>query len=471
MLLMSLFCLLCISNDLQSAQISVMNNNDMGPGSLRQAVLDANSGDEIVFANTVVGTITLSSQITITTNLTITGPGASVLAISGGTATQIFIIASGGVQVDISGLAFINGFGNAGGAIRVLNTSTLTCTNCTFSCNQATGGGGAITSEENTSLTCTNCTFSGNQAPPRGGAIDSQFSTLLSLTNCTFSNNLTGSSGFGGGINTFDTVLVCTNCTFSGNQAGIFGGGIFADVETSGTATITNCTFSGNHADQGGGMGIISPCFLNNTIVAGNTASTSAPDIFGTITASNEHNFIGDKSGASGITNDKTFLIGQSLSDLLEATGPTSPVLKNNGGPTKTIALVSGSPAINCGLNSDVQGICFDQRGPGFPRIIDCIVDIGAFEFGPSASDIIFSLIECVKSTVCSKPARKELLCLAKNAQLELIKNNFDGAKESLTCFKSEVVKFAGKAFSTLDAQILIEKAELAIKALSCMSS
>ena len=54
----------------------------------------------------------------------------------------------------------------------------------------------------------------------------------------------------------------------------------------------------------------------------------------------------------------------------------------NNGGPTFTLALLPGSPAIDAGSNALIaSGVTTDQRGSGFPRIVNNTVDIGAFEF------------------------------------------------------------------------------------------
>jgi hypothetical protein len=88
---------------------------------------------------------------------------------------------------------------------------------------------------------------------------------------------------------------------------------------------------------------------LRNTIVSGNTAP-SAPDINGF--APGPFNLIGGNA----------------------MLGP----LQNNGGPTETVALLPGSPAIDAGDNTDAPE--FDQRGPGFPRVVNGTIDIGAFE-------------------------------------------------------------------------------------------
>ena len=111
---------------------------------------------------------------------------------------------------------------------------------------------------------------------------------------------------------------------------------------------------------------------LGNTIVAGNTASNSGPDAFGTF-ASEGHNLIGKTDGSSGwLSSDLTGTIATPLNPLLAPLG-------NYGGPTQTMALLPGSPAIDAGSNSLIpSGVTTDQRS--LPRIVNGTVDIGAFE-------------------------------------------------------------------------------------------
>ena len=111
----------------------VTNTNDSGDGSLRQTIIDAdasNTGDTIMFSSGVTGTITLSSgSLVIEHSLTIIGPGASTLAISGGGTSQVFIVDSG-ATVLISGLTIQDGTAAFGGGIG--NSGILTLTNCTL---------------------------------------------------------------------------------------------------------------------------------------------------------------------------------------------------------------------------------------------------------------------------------------------------------------------------------------------------
>jgi hypothetical protein len=268
-------------------------------------------------------------------------------------------------------MTIANGFGAPpldGGSI--FNNGTLTVSNCILSGNSVSTfiAGGGIFNER--TLTVTNCTLSGNSASA-GGAIYNTEGTLT-VSNCILSGNSATSPGggiisVGGALANFDGRLTVSNSTLSGNSAtGGDGGGIGNEGGLS-TLTVTNCTLSGNSAMTGGGIdnqgappGTVTAL---DTIIAGNTASTG-PDVNGQLTSLG-HNLIGNTSGGSGFV----------ASDLLNVNPQLGP-LQDNGGPTQTMALLPGSPAIDAG--DDTGAPASDQRG--FARIVNGIVDIGAFE-------------------------------------------------------------------------------------------
>ncbi len=280
------------------------------------------------------------------------------------------------------------GYGGYGGGL--LNYGTVTLTNCTVSGNSAYEDGGGLGNYG--IATVTDSTFTGNSADIGGGLwnYSSNYSTAT-VSNSTFTGN---SAYIGGGIYNGGTATV-TNSTFTGNSAGYgYGGGIYnGDIgnESGGTATVTNCTFTGNSAGYGGG-GIynwegfanegVGSLTLNNTIVAGNI-STSDNNIDGQVQPTSAFNLIGDGSGISNLTDleepDLSNLIGTTAAPL----NPLLGALADNGGPTQTMALLPGSPAIDAGSNAlavDANGnpLTTDQRG--LPRIVNGIVNIGAFE-------------------------------------------------------------------------------------------
>ncbi len=354
-----------------ATDILVVNNNDSGAGSLRQALASnatLGGGNTIVFSNSVTGTITLGSELLISNGVSITGPGQNVLAITGNNATRIFHLTNSVTSV-ISGLTLANGEnGTKGGAI-LQDSGSLTLIGCTVTASAASGNGGGM--EADGSLTASNCTFSANTCEVSGGAIYA--TAALTLDACTFSQNTLGFVGGGGGVNYLGPQGIIRNCTFSGNQGP--GGGLF----NSGTMTVTNCTFSGN-SGTGGGIDNGGTITVRNTIIAGNTGATD-PDCKGTFISAG-FNFIGKTDGSTGwgATGDQTGTVASPINPQL---GP----LQNNGGLTMTMALFFGSPALDKGNSS---GIAVDQRGAPRPFDFSSIAnasggdgsDIGAFEFG-----------------------------------------------------------------------------------------
>jgi hypothetical protein len=354
--------------------LTVTSSADSGAGTLRQAILDAGAGDTINFAGGITPITLTSAELLINKSLTISGPGANLLTVqrstTGGTPDfRIFHIASGAFIVTISGLTISNGNTTAnGGGISNESTSAVNVTDSTVSGNTAGGGsaGGGIVNGVTSTLTLTNSTVSGNTAVLGGGIFDNH---TVTLTNSTVSGNNTSSSG--GGIFCNGCTLTLTNSTVSGNIGGAGnngGGGIFTGQ---GAVTLTNSTVSGN-TSSGSGGGINSgsgTVNVKNTIIAGNTAVGSAPDLAGSFT-SQGYNLIGNSDGSQGFANDvNNDQVGSDATPLDPELGP----LQNNGGPTFTHALLTGSPAIDKGAaaTDPTTGspITADQRG--FTRPLD----------------------------------------------------------------------------------------------------
>ncbi len=347
---------------------TVTTLNDGNSGSLRQAISNANANpgdDTIIFQNGLSGTITLTGgQLDITDSLTLNGPGANVLAISGNHSSRVFQIHPGtNGTVTINGLTLKEGYdsGNGGGGIYI-DEGTVTINKSTLSDNSAadagSSGGGGIRNYG--SLTVSNSTLSGNTAGPDadGGAIrNSRTSSIAGA-------------------------LTIYNSTLSGNSAR-FGGGILID---GGVVTVSNSTVSGNSASSGGGIffnGESGALGLGNSIVAGNAASNDKEIANGSFVFSQGHNLFGE-NGASGIRAG----IILAASDRILA-GPISTaisLLADNGGSTRTHLPVKSSPAIDAGDNSLIlSGVTTDQRGQ--PRIQNGTVDIGAVEStGPAGT-------------------------------------------------------------------------------------
>lgn len=229
----------------------VLNLGDAGSGSLRQAILDANAqpgADEVVFADGLQGTIPLTTgQLEITGQLTIAGPGADVLAVSGGLQSRVFRV-SGGAVVSIADLTITQGtatgtIGEGGGILNA--ASTLTLTNVTLSGNRAIGAG--------------------PPADGRGGAVANIGGGTLNVVNSHFNGNTAiggaRGRGNGGAILNLSGHLTVRGSTFTGNQAlggpggGPAIGGAISTVMAGANATITDSTFSENRSVGGSGTG------------------------------------------------------------------------------------------------------------------------------------------------------------------------------------------------------------------------
>src|SRR3954447_8550889 len=194
--------LLCILAAPVSADIiTVTNTNDNGPGSLREALGIANDGDTINFS--VTGTITLTTgQLMVNRNVTISGPGAPSLAISGNAANRVFRIASNR-SVTISGLTITNGNTAADDGAGIYNDhSTLTLNACSVLGNSAGLGGGIYSdgSAGSAMVTLNNSTFSGNSAIVGGGIYtdgEQSGSATLLVNDSVFDKNTTTLDGGG----------------------------------------------------------------------------------------------------------------------------------------------------------------------------------------------------------------------------------------------------------------------------------
>jgi hypothetical protein len=257
--------------------LTVLNNLDSGAGSLRAEIAASRRGDIIVFAlSSYPQTITLTSgELIIQNNLTIAGPGAGNLTISGNHASRVFEVEKGSPtnKVTLSGLTISNGVaqdGLGGGAIE--NYQSLTVSNCTLSGNAALGGlrGGAIFNQG--ILTISGCTLSNNSAATEGGAIFTRNPTTV--VGCTITGN---SAAQGGGV-ADDLGLTLDHCTVSGNVATSAGGGIY--LGNVGPVTIQNDSMiTGNTAPLGFGADVynLGTLYLDSTstidVLDGNPAT------------------------------------------------------------------------------------------------------------------------------------------------------------------------------------------------------
>ena len=330
-----------------------MNTTDAGAGSLRAAVSIAQSGDTVVFSLTYPATITLTSgTLSISENLTISGPGSSNLAISGNSQYTVFSIASGasvgisGITIALGGASSCNPLTCSGSGGGILNAGTLSLLSSNVINSAAYSAGGGIFNSG--TMTVNGCTLSGNSTSTdpfwggSGGGIDNQGS--LTVINSVLEGN---SALQGGGIANFGS-LVVANSSVSGSVegGGIFnfgtaaiigssvsgnsGGGIF---NSAGVMTVTSSTVSANSTvgasepwnSNGGGISNSGTLMIENSVVTSNTVGVcschaSGGGIYniGSLTLSNTsvlNNSVANASGAfgGGIFNSGTIFMAGAL--------------------------------------------------------------------------------------------------------------------------------------------------------------
>ena len=364
---------------------------------MREAIVAVGAtpdNDTIVFSPLFnsAQTITLSiSDLIITSGgtLTITGPGANLLTVSGNNQSRVFTNNTGAVTT-ISNLRVTGGSGvstvqtGRGGGV-YNNGGNLTLTNVVVTGNTAANGGG-LSNAGSATFTIVGSTVSNNSATGAGGGMQNFSGSTLNILNSTFSANTSASTITGGGAIQANGTLNIANSTFSGNRAqGGEGGAFYYNGQG---LTMNNVTIAFNTATEGAGglhkSTTTLNAFLRNNLIANNTSGTASPDAVGAF------NSLGNN--LIGIVGTST---GWIASDLLNQNAMLAP-LANNGGPTQTHALQTGSPAINAGQNCVVNASCetnnplqpltTDQRGTGFPRQAGAAVDIGAFEFSSTIS-------------------------------------------------------------------------------------
>ena len=415
--------LLLMAPPASGSTVTVTNTNDSGPGSLRDAIATSAPGDTVDFG--VTGTITLSSTLAINKNLTISGPGAASLSVSGNNSVVVFATAYY-TNVTISGITVSGGFnafqGGWGGGIvnggsmtvsscvitgntipagggpggGIFNYSSLRLINSIVSGNSAAYGGGGVWNNGNATLEITDSTISGNSSVGDGGGV-SNVNGTMTITRTRISDNSSQSSGGGlsnigtltlvdstvsgnsnnGIFNWGDSTLTITGSTISGNTSVGWGGGI----NSWGTVTIANSTFASNIAANGGGIfhyaGVMA---VSNSTFSGNRAGISAGGGIANPSSVTFKNTVMADSGAGGncggyggtsaghnLSDDSScssfFIQPGDVNSTSAGLDPAG--LQDNGGVTKTFALASSSPALNAipvSACTDVNSVAVRRR-------------------------------------------------------------------------------------------------------------
>ncbi len=333
-------------------------------GTLKYVVANVAADAVVTFAPNVHGkTITFTSAgggtLGFSKNVTIWGPGASLVAVSGNDKLRVFANSTSTVAITLHGLTIRNGnaTGSNGGALN--NNGIATVTSCVFMNNQAINVGGAINSSR--TLTVDGCSFVGNYAPS-GGTVYQNSNGSATIRNSLFSANLGPVNGVGVAASTANI----TNCTIT---SPVTDGGTAVMATSNATLRVSHSTLVGTTGLTVGVLGgssgtvvlkgnilsafgsAITPSSTTVTSLGGNTLDAADPDF----------------------TAQPTDAVGVALG--LDPLG-------SYGGLTQTIRLKATSSAIDrvAGPCTDAQGnaIVTDQRGFARPAGASC--DSGAFE-------------------------------------------------------------------------------------------
>lgn len=419
--------------------LAAANNGDTVDATGLSGTIQLESGQLVVSTSVTIlgpgpGTLAVEGQsgarvfdVSPGLNVTISG-----MTIDGGDPTGSFPANSGGgILNDHSTLTVSNcvlGPNEASFGAGIYNyaensgAASLTLINTTVSNNHglASEGGGIYNdSEENgkATVTISYCTLAGNTNKGDGGCIYNDGyggSAILTISYSSISNNAVGFqtlSTEGGAICNYaddGTATVTINSSTLQSNEAMDGGGIYNEGQDgSASINVTNSTFSSNNggaiendSDYGGASVSVNLCTFSDNFpgpgtciynVGGDTNETGSATVVvgnsifnGGQPGSNLYNTSGDS--ASTFTSAGYNLCSDSGSGLLNAAGdqtntdPMLGALQNNGGPTLTYALLPGSPAINAGNPAFAPPPDYDQRGPGYPRLVNGRLDIGAVE-------------------------------------------------------------------------------------------
>ncbi len=423
-----------------------------GDCSLRDAIAVASPGYTIDFS--VTGTLVLSRWLEVDKDLSILGPGADRLTISGNDATYFFwfqccatssvkgltfahglAVIGGGIDVSGATLAIADSVFTAshanfnGAAIRTNYGSQVTLTRCTFADNDGLQGGaiynggdstliverssfsgnnadtgGAIYNTGDSHLTVSRSRFSGNGANEWGGAIENTFGAQMSIDGSAFTGNHAVS--LGGAIDNWAGPVSIAGSSFSDNQAGR-GGAIANNLK--GTLAVVNATFSGNTATTvGGGIDNEQELAVTNATFWGNSAGNWGGGLHDTGTATLKNTIVGNSSSGGecwltssldAASSHNLATDGTCLPGFTQVTPDQLALGKLSGWPSY-FPLGPGSVAIDGGTNDGCPST--DQRG--WPRPVDgdddgsAVCDVGAHELTPGEGLLFMPVYLCQTS-------------------------------------------------------------------------
>jgi Putative Ig domain len=392
-------------NDLSDA-------HNVGPGcktasgtcTLRAAIeeINGNASPNVILAPAGQINLTLGSELLLTQSADIFGDCADMTTIDGQATSRVFHVTAG--PTSLSSLILQNGSiaGNGGGVEIDASAGSVTATlsDLIIKNNVASngagitsgGGGGNIAKTLITGSTIENNTASIGG----GGGILGIGADHMTITNSTIQNNTCHGAGGGVDVGGNDIVNILQSAILNNMAPNDNGGGVYCG-NSNGTINLTNVTMSGNSAQEGGAIasgnsGIIA---ITNSTISGNTATIGGKGggvdssdggisvtIYNSLFANNLSNGVNLNCSSGIITSDGVNISDDSscaftFAEDMQNTNPLLGPLQNNGGPTETMALLSGSPAI--GQANPVWCPSSDQRG--FPGFADGKCDIGAYAF------------------------------------------------------------------------------------------
>jgi hypothetical protein len=349
---------------------AVVSGPGSAPGTLRQAIYDANNsqGDDVIkFDAGLAGYVDLAvigdtsfgpTALLVNSTITIRGNAGGITISRDVAAPEMRLF-----RVTVGGNLTLESISLAGGVARGFNATAP-------GEDGGDGSGGAIFSQGVVSIIAS--TLHNNQA--LGG------------------NSGTGGragAGLGGAIHSDNGMLSLTNTTLSSNSAIVgtgatipvsYGGGIYSN---NGLLKVYNSTVTNSTAMAGRGVfmrtiGGTASADIQSSIIGQSDVNVAvrefltAPDVYENMTVTGSNNLIRNQGDYQSIT--------------VSTDDPLLGPLLNNGGPAMTHALPANSPAVNLGNNS--QSLDSDQRGTTFARVVSGVADIGAFELqtalGPS---------------------------------------------------------------------------------------
>jgi transcriptional regulator with XRE-family HTH domain/putative hemolysin len=329
-----------------TSSIMVTNTQDDGPGSLRAAIHAARSGQTVMFAPFLKGTIQLESEdLNIGRNITLTGFNPNFIAISSPSGKEIHIFR--GVTVTINNLSFKDSIIRHGSII--YNEGTLTCNNCIFSKNISYYDGGAITNIGG-SLTIKNSKIVNNMSSGNGGGIYN-WSGIVNIYNTSMSRNKSYSNG--GAIYSLRGAVTIDSSTISSNWADDSEGGGIDSVN--GSLQLVNSTLTKNQSKGGGGgLAVLgSQGAIRQSSIYQNTAALYGGGL--SVEKNSENDTLGQVSMTGIIVTDNPkngqYFIGNNTATNTSETQPNIhgvlTIIANSVWITSTtdITRVSGSPA------------------------------------------------------------------------------------------------------------------------------